>query len=67
MSYREARIAAGLSIKEVSKNLGVSRVSVWNWESGNLNPKLETLKKLSNLYGVTVDELLREGGNKGAV
>lgn len=63
MSYRKAREAAGLSIKEVSEKLNVSRVSIWSWETGNWNPKLETIKSMANLYGVTVDELLKEDAN----
>jgi len=60
MSYRNARKAAGYSIKEVSEKLDISRTSIWNWETGKGNPRLETLKCVAELYGVSVDELLRE-------
>lgn len=61
MSFKSARIKAGISQSEAAGRLGVSRISVYNWESCNCGPKnIELLKRIAELYGVTVDELLRE-------
>ena len=38
--------------------LGVSRQSVSKWENGNATPDLDKLIKLTELFGVTLDELV---------
>ena len=43
---------------EVAEELGLSRQAISRWESGLAFPSTENLKKLSVLYGVSVDELL---------
>ena len=45
---------------EVSKALGVNQSAVSFWESGRNQPRGKQIVKLAKLYGVTVDELLRE-------
>ena len=60
MSFSVAREKAGLSQTEVAKALGVNQASVSYWESGKTQPRSAQLLKIAKLYGVTVDELLRE-------
>lgn len=60
MSFSSAREKAGLSQTEVAKALGVNQASVSHWESGKTQPRSAQLPKIAKLYGVTVDELLRE-------
>ena len=55
------RTQKGLSQLELAEQLGVSRQSVSKWETGQSVPDLDKLIKLSDLFGVTVDELVREG------
>ena len=67
MSFRKARIQAGLRYQEVAKELGVSRTMVYLWETGQNLPKSSRLAEIASLYGVTVDELIKpeskeEGG-----
>lgn len=57
-NMKKARIAAGLSQKQVAVSLNVSPPTVSEWESGKQNPSAENLKKLSELYNVPVDYLL---------
>jgi transcriptional regulator with XRE-family HTH domain len=45
---------------EVAKSVGVHQSSVSFWETGETKPRASLLVKLAALYGVTVDELLRE-------
>lgn len=55
---REARIAAGLKVQDVSaamKNAGYSKASVktvYSWESGNSQPAPDYFLKLCDLYGI---------------
>lgn len=53
------RRALGLTQEGVAERLGVSRQAVSKWESGQSRPELELLLALSDLYGCSVDELLR--------
>ena len=55
------RTQRGLSQLELAEQLGVSRQSVSKWETGQSVPDLDKLIKLADLFGVTVDELVREG------
>ena len=55
------RTEKGLSQLELAEQLEVSRQSVSKWETGQSVPDLDKLIKLSDLFGVTVDELVREG------
>lgn len=55
----ELRKQAGLSQQELADRLYVSRQAVSRWESGESMPTVENLLYLSELYGVTVDYLLK--------
>lgn len=43
---------------ELAHRLGVSKQSVSNWESNNIQPSIELLEKIADLFGVTTDYLL---------
>ena len=40
--------------------LGISQVSVWQWENGENLPRADKLAAISELYGCKIDELFRE-------
>lgn len=50
----------GLSQLKVAEELGVSRQAVSRWEVGSALPSTENLKRLAELYKVSIDELLME-------
>ena len=54
------RGSAGLSQGELAEKIGVSRQSVSKWETDASIPELEKLVQLSDLFGVTLDELVRQ-------
>lgn len=54
------RRKAGLSQEQLADRLGVTRQSVSKWESGTAMPELGKLIALADLFGVTLDELVRE-------
>lgn len=47
------------SQQELAEKLFVSRQSVSKWENGQNYPSIEIIIKVSDLFGVTIDELLR--------
>lgn len=57
----ELRKKKGLSQEELAEILGVSRQSVSKWESAQCAPELNKLIQLSDIYGVSLDYLLKEG------
>lgn len=50
----------GWSQEELAEKLNVSRQSVSKWESGVSTPELDKIVLLSQLFGITTDELLKE-------
>jgi transcriptional regulator with XRE-family HTH domain len=60
VNFKKARLAAGLTVQEVIKALKVSDAAVYMWETGQMTPKASRLREIADLYGCTIDELLRE-------
>lgn len=56
----ELRTAHDLSQGDLAERLEVSRQSVSKWETGQSVPDLDKIIKLADLFGVSVDELVRE-------
>lgn len=54
------RKQAGLSQEELAEKLDVSRQSVSKWESAQCAPELPKLIQLSDMYGVSLDYLLKD-------
>lgn len=50
----------GLSQEEFANEMGVSRQSVFKWESGENTPDLDKIKKLASLFNVSFDVLLND-------
>lgn len=53
----ELRKAKGLTQKELAETLHVSRQAISRWEVGTAAPSLDNLVRLSEIYGVSLDEL----------
>ena len=56
----ELRTKNGLSQDELAEKLFVTRQAVSRWENGETVPNTETLKRLSKLFGVSINTLLGE-------
>ena len=59
---KHARIAAQLTQEQVADALGVSRQTMSNWENGKTYPDIISVIKMSDLYGISLDHLLKEKG-----
>ena len=53
-----ARKARGLSQAEAAERLNVSRQAISRWETGVGTPSLDSLIQMSQLYGVSLNELV---------
>lgn len=60
---KDARIAKGMSQVELARASGVSRATIIGLESGEItNSKLDTLRKLADALGLTMDALFFDEG-----
>ena len=55
---QELRKQKGFTQEELADLLLVSRTAVSKWESGRRYPNIDSLKAISKLFSVTIDELL---------
>lgn len=56
---KEARQNSGLTQEEIAERIMVSRVTVSHWENGRSLPDIVSLIALSDLYGISLDELVK--------
>jgi transcriptional regulator with XRE-family HTH domain len=54
MRLKEARLRAGLSQTQLAAYLGVTQVSVCNWESGTAQPRPSTRRKITEILGIEI-------------
>jgi len=52
------RKEAGLSQEQLAEKAGVSRQTIFKWESGLASPSMENILTLSRLFCVSADELI---------
>lgn len=55
--YRESK---NMTQVEIAELLGVKPATISKYEAGTLEPNIESLKKLSEIFNVSVDELIKE-------
>lgn len=56
---KKHRDGLGLSQEELAEKIFVTRQSVSNWETGKTYPDLQSLLRLSELFGLSLDELIK--------
>ena len=54
------RTSRGFTQEYVAEAVGVSRQAVSKWENGTSDPSTANLMALAKLYGLSVDELLKQ-------
>jgi transcriptional regulator with XRE-family HTH domain len=55
---RQLREKMGISQTEAAKRLGIVRTTYSNYEAGNREPDVDTIKKMAEFFEVSVDYLL---------
>ena len=55
---RDLRCAMKLNQTELAEKLNVSKQTVSNWENNNILPSIDTLIKVADFFGVSIDYLL---------
>lgn len=57
-NLQAARERKGMTQKEVAEKIGVAKSTYSLYESGNREPNVQTIKRISDLLGASADELL---------
>lgn len=57
ISLKAARVNAGMTQKDVARELRVSNKTVLNWETGVAKPALATIKSLSDIYKIPMENI----------
>ena len=53
------RTLHGYSQEQIAEKIGISRQAYAKWESGATTPDIEKAAKLAEVYGTTIDDLLK--------
>lgn len=61
---KKARENTGFTQREVAKETGITQSVIARYETGKLEPSIETLGILADFYMVSVDWLLGTKGNQ---
>lgn len=56
---REYLSEVGMTQAELATQVGVKQPTVWEWLNGKSKPSADRLLVLSEITGITVDELLK--------
>ena len=55
---RQLRQDRGISQVDLAKRLNVTKQSVSNWENDNIQPSIEMLQRIADIFSVSTDYLL---------
>ena len=59
MFLKQLRNENGMTQEQLGEKLGVSNKTVSRWETGNYMPPVECLNMLSEIYQISINEILR--------
>ena len=57
-NLKMARKGVGLTQKQVADKLGVVESCYANWEQGRTEPNVDNLRKLSEIFDISLDDLI---------
>lgn len=59
-NIRNLRINIGATQQQIASSINVKTPAYEAWENRNIQPPIEKLIALANIYGITVDELINQ-------
>ena len=57
----QLRKLSGMTQEQLAEKLNVSRQTISKWESDSTSPDLESIVKISRIFHVSLDDLVKEG------
>ena len=58
ISMKAARVNVGMTQSEAAKFLDISKNTLIGYEKGRVMPPIDVAKKMANLYGQSVDDII---------
>lgn len=58
ITLKAARVNAGYTQTDIAEKMGVSNVTISNWESGKKYPTLIQAYNLVKFYGITLNDII---------
>ena len=59
-NIKELRVASGMKQSELGEKIAYSDKTISKWENGSSVPDIVALGAVADLFGITVDDLIRE-------
>ena len=59
MFLKEIRKAKKITAEKLAADTGLAKTTIWNYESGRREPDIDTLVRLADALGVSLDMLIR--------
>ncbi len=59
-TIRTLREERGWTQLELASRLGVTPVTIYNWERGRTEPRVSQFRQLARLFGVSMDDIALE-------
>ena len=59
LKLKEIREKKKIKAKDVVKELGISRITLWQWENGKRSPSIESVARLAKLYKCSIDAIVK--------
>lgn len=60
---KEARQKNNISQESLAEQLGVSRQTISSWETGKSYPDIVSVIKMSDIFNISLDKMLKEDKN----
>lgn len=59
-NLRELRIKQEFTQTELAEKLHLSRTAISNYEKGKMQPSIETIIQISEIFNISIDKLLKQ-------
>lgn len=58
MNLEKLRVNAGVTQQTIAEKIGIKKTTYWSYETGRTQPDFETLIKIADYFGCSIDYLL---------
>ena len=59
LNMKIARLRKGITQSELAEKIGINSIMISRYEVGTATPKIDVIKKIAEVLGVTIDELVK--------
>ena len=65
-NIKHIRVSRGLSLEDLAKRADMTKVGIWQIETGKSSPTMKSLEKIAKAFYMPVSELVSEDRERGA-